>query len=160
MRSTERIFAVLGAAAFAVCSLPARAQSPVQAQRALLVRPSTTYTNPLSLFDPKTGPALSCPDPAIINQNHDRFIVWYLYCTGDPLNSRDKDANGNLKNHLISSYSSVDLIHWIYIGDVLQSLPGRLWFPQACHLSEHLARDLQQRCKAVRGSRRLFQVAY
>jgi len=142
MRSTERIFAVLGAAAFAVCSLPARAQSPVQAQRALLVRPSTTYTNPLSLFDPKTGPALSCPDPAIINQNRDRFIVWYLYCTGDPLNSRDKDANGNLKNHLISSYSSVDLIHWIYIGDVLQSLPAwmgnvttNLWAPAVKHFN-------------------------
>ena len=101
-----------------------------------MVPPSTTYTNPLSLNDPKTGPAVSCPDPAIIKQNRGGYIVWYLYCTGDPLNSNDKDANGNLKNHLISSYNSVDLIHWTYIGDVLQSLPAwignvstNLWAP-------------------------------
>ncbi len=63
----------------------------------------TTYTNPLSLTDPFSGPAVSCPDPAIIKQSARLFDVWYLYCTGDPLNSNDKDANGNLKNHLIST---------------------------------------------------------
>ena len=83
------------------------------------------------------------PDPAIIEQNSGQFIVWYLYCTGDPLNSNDKDANGNLKNHLISSFRSVDLIHWIYIGDVLQSLPPwmgnvttNLWAPAVKHFND------------------------
>jgi arabinan endo-1,5-alpha-L-arabinosidase len=97
---------------------------------------SRTYTNPLSLKDPKTGPVVSCPDPAIIKQTVDSHDTWYLYCTGDPLNSNDKDANGNLKNHLITSFRSSDLIHWTYIGDVLKSLPAwignintNLWAP-------------------------------
>lgn len=95
-----------------------------------------TYTNPLSLYDPATGPAVSCPDPAIIKQSFHLFDVWYLYCTGDPLNSNDKDANGNLKNHLISTYRSIDLIHWEYIRDAFTTLPAwignvntNLWAP-------------------------------
>ncbi len=56
--------------------------------------------NPLSLDDPKTGSAVSCPDPAIIKERgHEGADTWYLYCTGDPLNCNDKDANGNLRNH-------------------------------------------------------------
>src|ERR1700730_8793467 len=136
MNLTEKIFAGLAAVVFVFCFTPTRAQTSAQARQAFLVPRATTYTNPLSLNDPKTGPAVSCPDPAIIQQNHGGYIVWYLYCTGDPLNSNDKDANGNLKNHLISSFSSVDLIHWTYIGDVLQSLPTwmgnvttNLWAP-------------------------------
>jgi arabinan endo-1,5-alpha-L-arabinosidase len=136
MRLTEKIFAGLAAAVLILFSIPARAQTSALPQQAFAVPRSTTYTNPLSLNDPKTGPAVSCPDPAIINQNHGGYLVWYLYCTGDPLNSNDKDANGNLTNHLISSFSSVDLIHWTYIGDVLQSLPAwmgnvttNLWAP-------------------------------
>ena len=136
MRPAKKIFPGLAAAVLVLFSIPARAQTSAQAQQAFAVPRSTTYTNPLSLNDPKTGPAVSCPDPAIIKRNHDGYIVWYLYCTGDPLNSNDKDANGNLKNHLISSFRSVDLIHWTYIGDVLQSLPAwmgnvstNLWAP-------------------------------
>lgn len=115
---------------------PGFCQTSTQAQQAFGVPFATTYANPLSLYDPKTGPAVSCPDPAIIKRKNSGYNVWYLYCTGDPLNSNDKDANGNLRNHLISSYSSVDLIHWIYIGDVLQTLPAwmgnvttSLWAP-------------------------------
>ncbi|MBV9766557.1 MAG: family 43 glycosylhydrolase, partial [Acidobacteriaceae bacterium] len=111
-------------------------QTPSAADEASHLSWSTTYQNPLSLYDPKTGPAVSCPDPAIFKQNRDWFDVWYLYCTGDPLNSNDKDQSGNLKNHLITSYVSVDLIHWIYIGDVFKTLPAwignvntNLWAP-------------------------------
>ncbi len=105
---------------------------------------STTYTNPLSLYDAKTGPAVSCPDPAIIKESEGSFDAWFLYCTGDPLNSNDKDANGNLKNHLISSYASVDLIHWLYIGDVLHQIPAwmgnvntNLWAPAVKYFNGH-----------------------
>ncbi len=103
---------------------------------------STTYVNPLSLYDTQTGPAVSCPDPAIIKESEKDFDLWFLYCTGDPLNSNDKDSNGNLKNHLISSYASVDLIHWLYIGDVLQQIPAwmgnvntNLWGPAIKHFN-------------------------
>jgi arabinan endo-1,5-alpha-L-arabinosidase len=136
MRMSEKIFTRLAAALFVLASMPAHPQTSTQGQEAFQLRLSTTYTNPLSLSDRKTGPVVSCPDPAVIKQNQGRSNVWYLYCTGDPLNSNDKDANGNLKNHLISSFNSVDLIHWTYIGDVLQSLPAwmgnvttNLWAP-------------------------------
>ena len=101
------------------------------------VRPeAATYRNPLSLYAAGLGPAVSCPDPAIIKESGETGDTWYLYCTGDPLNSNDKDASGNLTNHLIASYTSLDLIHWTYIGDVLKSLPAwmgnvttNLWAP-------------------------------
>src|SRR5581483_1675180 len=75
-----------------------------------------TYTNPLSL-ETSNGPAVRCPDPAIISQTTDGRSTWYLYCTGDPLNSSDVNAQGQLNAHLITQYQSYDLIHWTYIGD-------------------------------------------
>ena len=39
-----------------------------------------TYTNPLQLASP-LGPAVSCPDPAIIKQRMAGSDTWYLYCT-------------------------------------------------------------------------------
>lgn len=143
MISNQKVFVALAAIVCIICSVPTHSQTSIQMQEALVLRPSTTYTNPLSLYDLKTGPVVSCPDPAIINQNNGQFIVWYLYCTGDPLNSNDKDTNGNLENHLISSFRSVDLIHWIYIGDVLQSIPAwmgnvitNLWAPAVKHFND------------------------
>ncbi|HLH05118.1 MAG TPA: family 43 glycosylhydrolase [Bryobacteraceae bacterium] len=104
--------------------------------------PASTYTNPLLLNDPKTGPAVSCPDPAITKERIRGADHWYLFCTGDPLNSNDKDANGNLKNHYIAEYQSLDLIHWTYIGDVLPALPAwmgavttNLWAPAVKHFN-------------------------
>lgn len=82
------------------------------------------YENPLKLNDPRTGSAVSCPDPTIIKQRVAVIDYWYLYCTGDALNSNDKNADGSLKNHLIASYRSVDLVNWTYIGDVFQTLPS------------------------------------
>lgn len=140
---------ILVSGTFALLSLlplarSAVAQKPDFSSQVASLPFSTTYTNPLSLYDPKTGPAVSCPDPAIIKEFEDSFDVWFLYCTGDPLNSNDKDANGNLKNHLISSYASVDLIHWLYIGDVLRQIPAwmgnvntNLWAPAVKHFNGH-----------------------
>lgn len=94
-----------------------------------------TYTNPLTL-NTSTGPAVSCPDPAIIKQRASGKDTWYLYCTGDPLNSSDVNAQGNLNAHLITQYQSTDLIHWTYIGDAFQQTPAwigsatnQLWAP-------------------------------
>ena len=93
------------------------------------------FKNPLTLVDPATGPGVSCPDPAVMSETIDKVNVWYLYCTGDPLNSNDKDTNGNLKNHYIATWRSIDLIHWTYNGDVFPSDPSwigvetNLWAP-------------------------------
>ncbi len=67
---------------------------------------------------------MSCPDPATINKRNHGTDTWYLYCTGDPLNSSDVDNHGNLRQHLITQYRSYDLIHWTYIGDAFQQTPA------------------------------------
>ena len=78
---------------------------------------------------------MSCPDPAIMEETIAGVENWYLYCTGDPLNSNDKDAQGNLRNHYIATWRSVDLIHWTYNGDVFSADPAwigvetNLWAP-------------------------------
>lgn len=113
--------------------------SPLPAQR--IPRPSAlvewpgTYTNPLSL-ETSSGPAVSCPDPAIIKQSAGGADTWYLYCTGDPLNSGDVNSEGYLNAHLITQYKSTDLIHWNYIGDAFPQTPAwvgdatnQLWAP-------------------------------
>ena len=82
------------------------------------------YQNPLTLNTTNQGPAVSCPDPAIIKERSHNSYTWYLYCTGDPLNSSDVDANGNLRAHLITQYRSYDLIRWTYIGDAFAHTPA------------------------------------
>jgi arabinan endo-1,5-alpha-L-arabinosidase len=100
-----------------------------------------TYTNPLSL-ETSSGPAVSCPDPAIINETKNDHSTWYLYCTGDPLNSKDVNAQGQLIDHLITQYQSYDLVHWSYIGDTFQQTPvwvgtatSQLWAPAIKHFN-------------------------
>lgn len=99
------------------------------------------FRNPLTLVDPKTGPGVSCPDPAIMKERLGTYDTWYLYCTGDPLNSNDKNANGNLKNHYIATWRSIDLIHWTYNGDVFSAVPAwvgvetNLWAPAVKHFN-------------------------
>jgi arabinan endo-1,5-alpha-L-arabinosidase len=127
----QRLFIPIG-----VCSLLA---APLLAQNAQLSAANAnlprTYTNPLSL-ETSTGPAVSCPDPAIIKQSAGGIDTWYLYCTGDPLNSSDVNSQGQLNAHLITQYKSTDLIHWTYIGDAFPQTPAwvgdatnQLWAP-------------------------------
>ncbi len=89
----------------------------------LAARSSATYTNPLSL-ETGLGKAVSCADPAIISKRTDGVDTWYMYCTGDPLNSNDTNPNGSLRNHLITQYQSYDLTHWTYIGDAFKTTPA------------------------------------
>ncbi len=99
------------------------------------------FRNPLTLVDPATGPGVSCPDPAIMKERLGKVDTWYLYCTGDPLNSNDKDANGNLRNHYIATWRSIDLIHWTYNGDAFPADPAwigvetNLWAPAVKHFN-------------------------
>ena len=114
---------VAKAALFALCFSAALAQTPATSGPPLNYRYPSTYTNPLTLGT-SIGPAVSCPDPDIFRQRADDKDTWYLYCTGDPLNSSDVTATGQLKNHLIPQYKSFDLIHWTYIGDAFQQTPA------------------------------------
>jgi len=84
----------------------------------------STYTNPLTLNTTNQGPSVSCPDPAIMKQRKDGSDTWYLYCTGDPLNSGDLNATGGLKPHLLLQYRSYDLVRWTYIGDAFAQTPA------------------------------------
>jgi beta-xylosidase len=40
-----------------------------------------------------------------------------------PLNNDDRDENGNLVNHYIPIYRSLDLVHWEYHDDVFTAPP-------------------------------------
>ena len=99
----------------------ARAQNETAA---LTHQANGAYVNPLRLQLPDGTAADSCPDPAIIKERRDGRDTWYLYCTGDPLNSNDLDAGGNLRGHLILQFRSQDLTHWLYIGDAFQQTPA------------------------------------
>jgi arabinan endo-1,5-alpha-L-arabinosidase len=82
-----------------------------------------SYTNPLHIEIPGDGLVESCADPSII-YGHDGY--WYIYCTTDPLNSQDRDPNGNFNFHLVAMLRSHDLVSWTYIGDVFAERPS--WF--------------------------------
>ena len=127
---------LMSAVLCAAVGMTASAQSPLAN-----VKLPATYTNPLSL-QTGIGPAVSCPDPATIRQRKDGVDTWYLYCTGDPLNSADKSPTGGLNSHLITQYQSYDLVHWTYIGDAFKSTPSwignatnQLWAPAVKHLN-------------------------
>ena len=128
------------ASIFSGCS--ARAQTAAELKQARNLPLFPTFKNPLTLTDPRTGPGVSCPDPAVMSESIKGVNVWYLYCTGDPLNSNDKDPNGNLKNHYIATWRSVDLIHWTYNGDVFSADPAwigvetNLWAPAVKHFNK------------------------
>ena len=86
-----------------------------------------TYTNPLTLTDPvnKTGAVFNCPDPAIIKSQTSGADTWYAYCTGDAFNNNDAATpGGGLRAHLISIFSSTDLVHWSYVRDAFAALPA------------------------------------
>jgi arabinan endo-1,5-alpha-L-arabinosidase len=84
-----------------------------------------TYTNPLTLTDTvnNTGTVYNCPDPSIIKYQTGGTDTWYAYCTGDAFSSADT-VGGNFRAHLISIFSSTDLVHWSYVRDAFSSLPS------------------------------------
>ena len=95
-----------------------------------------TYENPLPIKIPGDGLVETCADPSVIrgHQPGDRF--WYMYCTTDPLNAEDRNANGELNFHRIPMFRSPDLVNWVYLGDAFSSVPSwgaptaGLWAPE------------------------------
>lgn len=74
----------------------------------------STYTNPLPIQIPGGGVVQSCADPTIL---HAQDSYWYIYCTSDPLNDQDRNADGSFKFHLVPTLKSSDLVNWTYAGD-------------------------------------------
>lgn len=136
---TRRLLFMLPLALVALLASPWRAAAlPASAD-------AGNYTNPLKLRI-LTGPlagtmAQSCADPTVIRgqQPGDRF--WYLYCTKDPLNDQDKDANGNFNFHNIPMFRSLDLANWTYVGDAFSTAPAPatptsgIWAPEVVYMS-------------------------
>ncbi len=94
-----------------------------------------TYTNPLPLTTPSGMAVESCADPSVVYAGPTGENAWYLYCTTDPLSGTDRDAQGNLIFHLIPTFRSTDLVHWLYVGDAFAARPSwvaadaGLWAP-------------------------------
>ena len=43
---------------------------------------------------PGDGAVESCADPTVIRADDETGATWYMYCTTDPLNDEDLDAEG------------------------------------------------------------------
>jgi arabinan endo-1,5-alpha-L-arabinosidase len=97
------------------------------------------YSNPLKPRIPGDGVVESCADPTVIHGQQPGDTTWYMYCTTDPLNDEDLDANGDLVFHRVPTMTSEDLVHWTYVGDAFQSLPSwadpsaALWAPDVVY---------------------------
>ncbi len=112
------LLATLSLVLAAPASTAAVSAAPTKAEP----RPVTTsYENPLAPVIPGDGTVDSCADPMIIQGQDGETIdgeqVWYLYCTTDPLNDEDVDANGDPIFHRIPMNISTDLVNWTYVGD-------------------------------------------
>ncbi|MDQ3538220.1 MAG: family 43 glycosylhydrolase, partial [Actinomycetota bacterium] len=96
---------------------------------------SETYRNPLDLRT-KAGEAVeTCADPAVIRGQQRGDRRWYLYCTTDPLSGDDRNADGDYNFRLIPTFTSRNLVHWTYRGDVFDERPewmgdGGPWAPE------------------------------
>ena len=123
-------------AALALVAVPAW---PVEA-----LPPSATnqYDNPLEIVIPGGGLVESCADPDIIRGQQPGDTFWYMFCTTDPLNGADRDANGNLIFHFIPMLRSADLVNWTYVGDAFAARPGwvaddaGLWAPEVAYFND------------------------
>ncbi len=99
------------------------AVSPAEALVAPTSTVTGTYTNPLPVNIPGDGQVESCADPSLIHSQQPGDSAWYMYCTSDPLNGADRNANGDFNFHSTPILKSFDLVHWTYLGDAFKSRP-------------------------------------
>ncbi|SOE03004.1 family 43 glycosylhydrolase [Blastococcus haudaquaticus] len=104
-----------------------------------------SYENPLLPVVPEGGLVESCADPTVISAPDPATgqITWHMYCTTDPLNDADVDADGDPIFHRIPMMTSTDLVDWTYVGDAFPQgtagLPdwadddAALWAPEVVH---------------------------
>lgn len=90
------------------------------------------YRNPLLPQIPDDGVVESCADPSVIYAEGD----WYMYCTSDPLNDEDRNADGGFNFRLIPTMRSENLVDWEYVGEAFDSRPdyatpdAGIWAPE------------------------------
>jgi len=94
-------------------------------------RPATpSYQNPLAPDVPGDGTVDSCADPTVLKgqdgETQRGKQLWYMYCTTDPLNDDDVDADGNPVFRRIPTMVSTDLVNWTYVGDAFAQGGGAL----------------------------------
>jgi arabinan endo-1,5-alpha-L-arabinosidase len=91
-----------------------------------------TYQNPLPIRTQSGAAVESCADPTVIRgvREADRPTgsptdnrYWYMYCTKDPLNDEDRNADGFNFNP-IPMFRSRDLVNWKYQGNVFSENPS------------------------------------
>ncbi|MEP6651637.1 MAG: family 43 glycosylhydrolase, partial [Lapillicoccus sp.] len=102
-----------------------------------------TYSNPLKPAIPGDGVVESCADPTVIRGQRAGDTAWYMYCTTDPLNDEDLNAEGDLIFHRVPTMKSEDLVNWTYVGDAFgmgaSGLPewadptAALWAPEVVY---------------------------
>jgi arabinan endo-1,5-alpha-L-arabinosidase len=128
-RSTRALTATVLGGSLLVAQLLLASASPSP-----VVAAGGTYRNPIAATIPGDGVVESCADPTVIYGQKGEGR-WYLYCTTDPLNDRDREG-GNLRFHLIPTLSSADLVNWRYEGDAFAARPSYavgnagLWAPE------------------------------
>ena len=83
-----------------------------------------SYDNPLAPKVPADGTVDSCADPTVLRGQRPDDRRWYMYCTTDPLNDGDVDANGDFEFHPVPMMRSRDLVDWRYVGDALPEPPS------------------------------------
>ncbi|CAN5670494.1 hypothetical protein BH24ACT14_BH24ACT14_04570 [soil metagenome] len=132
------LFAGLIAALLApqgVAGASASTASATTARQPSSVRSTGTYRNPLDLRTRAGEVVETCADPAVIRGQERGDKRWYLYCTTDPLSGDDRNAEGEYNFRLIPTFTSRDLVHWTYRGDVFEERPewmgdGGPWAPE------------------------------
>lgn len=78
-----------------------------------------TYRNPLNVRTPDGALVETCADPSVIYGQEGEGL-WYMYCTTDPLNSDDRNAEGGFNFRPVPQFTSKDLINWTYVGDAFE----------------------------------------
>ena len=115
---------LLTAVSLALLAGPASAAPGASGDRPV----TTSYQNPLAPDIPGDGTVDSCADPTVIKGQDGETLngeqVWYMYCTTDPLNDEDVDADGNPVFHRIPTMRSTDLVNWTYVGDAFPADGG------------------------------------
>lgn len=136
---------------FALAAPMAASASPTAAPAAADTGTATTddrrggnpggYTNPLEPQIPGDGIVESCADPAVLHGQRPGDTEWYLYCTTDPLNDEDVDANGAPVFRRVPAMTSQNLVDWTYVGEQFSAPPSwaepdsALWAPDVVYSS-------------------------
>ena len=109
-----------------------------QAVRPSSVLAADSYDNPLLAAVPGDGVVESCADPSTFYADG----YWYTYCTTDPLNADDRNADGDFNFHKLPTLRSEDLVTWAYVNDAFTSVPAwgeptaGMWAPEIKQIGE------------------------